>query len=236
MYFFFHLLTGLILGFLLSEFLHDQRWLLACAAGAVLPDLIDKPIGYIFFPATIGYGRIYSHTILVALLILALGFAIWKVKNDPGVMGVGVGVLSHQILDLMWRQPSNWYYPLLGPFEGEMNEDYLWTMLMQELNNPFELGLALLVGAVFLAVIYRDTIAAITNRNRPYSSRILIVSALLLCILSGIIIGWGISHQALPEIGWSRPEELILGGMVIALSAYLVWRWQILISKEMTPG
>ena len=232
MYFFFHLLTGIILGFLISDFLNDRRWLIPCIAGAILPDLIDKPVGYIFFPATIGYGRIYTHTLLAAMLVLAIGLAIRKVKNDPGVMGVGVGILSHQILDLMWQQPPNWYYPLLGPFKGVMTRDYLFILLMRELKNPFELILAFILGAGVLAFIFRHKIHAIISRNPPVISMTAALYALLLCILSGIIIGRGMARQSLPEIGWNRPEELIIGGIVIALSACMVWRWRNSISRE----
>ncbi|PKL70592.1 MAG: hypothetical protein CVV30_04370 [Methanomicrobiales archaeon HGW-Methanomicrobiales-1] len=232
MYFFFHLLTGLILGFLISDLLDDRRWLIPCTVGAVLPDLIDKPIGYLLFPTTIGYGRIYSHTLLVAMLVLACGLVIWKLKKDPGVMGVGVGILSHQILDQMWLQPPNWYYPLLGNFKGVGNSDYFFFMLSQELKNPFELVLAVILGSGVLLFFYRQDITGIVNQNRPVFSLAATVCALLLCILSGIIIGWGITQHSLSEIGWSKPGELIIGGIVIALSAGLAWRWQTKISKR----
>ncbi|MHB8163108.1 MAG: metal-dependent hydrolase [Methanoregula sp.] len=232
MYFFFHLLTGLIFGFLISDLLDDRRWLIPCTVGAILPDLIDKPIGYLLFPTTIGYGRIYSHTLLAAILVMACGLVIWQLKKDPGVMGVGVGIFSHQILDQMWLQPQNWYYPLLGPFKGVGNNDYFFFMLVQELKNPFELVLALILGAGALLFFYRQEIINVINRNRPFIFLAAKVCALLLCILSGIIIGWGISQHSLSEIGWNKPGELITGGMVIALSAGLVWRWQTRISKE----
>lgn len=94
-YFFFHLFIGILLGFLISDFFNNRRWLIPCAAGAILPDLIDKPVGYIIFPNTIGPGRICSHALLVALLVLAIGLVIWKVKKNPVVVAVGVGILLH---------------------------------------------------------------------------------------------------------------------------------------------
>jgi membrane-bound metal-dependent hydrolase YbcI (DUF457 family) len=231
MYFFFHLLTGIILGFLLSDFLEDQRWLIPCAAGAILPDLIDKPIGYLLFPTTIGYGRIYTHTLLVAIMILVLGMAIWKLKKDPGVIAVGIGILSHQILDMMWLQPVNWYYPLLGPFRGTMSKDYFFTLIFRELYNPFEIFLGIFLGIGVLAFIYRNNITTSISRNCRLISMIAAAGALLLCIISGMIIGCGITHHPIPELGWSRPEDLIIGGIVIALSALLVWRWRDVLSR-----
>jgi membrane-bound metal-dependent hydrolase YbcI (DUF457 family) len=231
MYFFFHLLTGIVLGFLISDLLYDRRWIIPCAAGAILPDLIDKPVGYILFPATIGYGRIYSHTLLAALLVLAVGMVIWRVAKEPGVIGLSVGILSHQVLDLMWRQPVNWYYPLLGPFKGETTEDYFFVMLVKELNNPFEWIVAFIVGIGLLAIIFRTRIPPALFRHRHVVSVIAAGSALMLCVVSGIVMGWGWAKKTIPDIGWSRPEELMLGGIVMALSAYLVWRWQSAISK-----
>jgi len=55
---------------------------------------------------------------------------------------------------------------------------------------------------------------------------ILETGAVILLILSGIIIGFGMVRRSLPYIGWSRPEEYFIGGIVIALAAYLLWRWQ----------
>jgi hypothetical protein len=226
MYFFFHLITGLILGLLISDFVKDQRWLIPCASGAVLPDLIDKPIGYLLFPTTIGFGRIYSHTLFIAILVLAAGLAIWKVKKDPGLMAVGVGIFSHQVLDVMWLQPQNWYFPFLGPFKGAGMSDYFFVMTMRELKNPLEMILAILFGAAILIMIYGIKIPHSVSRTSRVVSIMATAGALLLCIFSGILIGQGISHQVFSELGWVKPEELIIGGIVIALGAGLIWRWQ----------
>lgn len=59
--------------------------------------------------------------------------------------------------------------------------------------------------------------------------------AFLLCIMSGIIIGQGISNHNFPILGWSRPEELIISGIIIALAALLIWRWQKKTRKELHP-
>ncbi len=236
MFFFFHLLTGIILGLLLSDFLKDQRWFIPCAIGAVLPDLIDKPIGYILFPVTIGDGRIYAHTLLAAILVLALGLIIFKFRRDPGVLAVGVGILSHQVLDLMWRLPLNWYYPLLGPFKGKVTQDYIFILLFRDINHPFEQILALSLGAILIVILCRNKIPVIINRYQQIIPMIATACALLLCILSGITIGRGITNHSFSILGWSRPEELIIGGMVLALAAVLVWRWQKEASRELSTG
>jgi hypothetical protein len=232
MYFFFHLLTGIVLGLLVSDLLKDRRWLLPCSIGAVLPDLIDKPLGYLLFPATIGNGRVFSHTFLVVILMLVLGLLFWKKMHDPGILGLCIGLFSHQILDLMWHYPKSWYFPLLGMFSVGWNDDFFWTMLLEELDNPVEISLMFILGAGILALIYRHKIIPIVRRYRSVFSPLLAVSALLLCSLSGMLVGGGIVKQTLTTIGWRSPEELIIGGVVLALSAWLLWRWHTIIDEE----
>ena len=38
----------------------------------------------------------------------------------------------------MWTLPANWFYPLLGPFQGSMIPDYLLTYFWLEITNPSE--------------------------------------------------------------------------------------------------
>ncbi|MCX6688924.1 MAG: metal-dependent hydrolase [Methanoregula sp.] len=226
MYIFFHLLTGIILGFLLSDLLHDCRWLIPCAIGSILPDLIDKPVGFLLFPETIGYGRIYTHTLLVTASIFIAGAMIWYWKRNPVVLGLGVGVLSHQVLDQMWLEPVNWYYPLLGSFKGKMSGDALFTLIAGELHNPFEWILALLLLVGVLAFFYRERFLSDVRNQRRNLSGILEGLALILCICAGVVIGMGLVKRTLPAVGWSGPVEYFFAGVVIALASLLAWRWR----------
>ncbi|MDD1679205.1 MAG: hypothetical protein LUO93_08520 [Methanomicrobiales archaeon] len=45
MFFFFYLLIGFLTGLLIGDLFRDYRWVIPCAVGAVLPDLLDKPPG-----------------------------------------------------------------------------------------------------------------------------------------------------------------------------------------------
>lgn len=226
MYFFFHLFTGIVLGFLCSELFHDRRWLIPCSIGAILPDLIDKPLGYLVLSSSIGYGRIFTHTLALALLIVAAGIAYWGFRRDPGLVALGIGILSHQALDLMWRQPVNWYYPFRGPFSGAHTEDFFWVKFLEELNNPFEVILGVMVLILVLAVLFRSRISPVLKERRAVISLIMTFSALVFGSLAGILIGWGIGGHTLREVGWGKPEELILGGLVIAAASLFFWRWQ----------
>jgi hypothetical protein len=227
MYLFFHLFTGLILGFLLGDLLHDRRWIFPCAIGALLPDLIDKPLGHIIFASSIAYGRIYAHTLLFFLLLLVTGLIVWKVKRSPLVLAVSVGVLSHTILDLMWREMENWSYPFLGPFRGKMPADYMLTIFNRELSNPAEVILALVfcTGFILYIVSRRPGTDTITFFKRLRG--VLKGGALLLCILSCVFIGLALMGINLDFSGWTSPAELLLVGVVAALAAFGLWRWQV---------
>jgi membrane-bound metal-dependent hydrolase YbcI (DUF457 family) len=226
MYFFFHLFTGIILGFLIGDRLHDRDWVMPCAIGAVLPDLIDKPVGFIIFGGVLDNGRIWCHSLLVAAIVLLAGLLAGKVRKTPLLVAAAIGILSHQILDLMWRQPRTWYYPLLGPFGGRLPPGHLFTLLMQEISNPSERILAALIAIAIVFALRPGRIAALIHKDPHMVQGILETGAVMLLILSGAIIGFGMVRRSLPYIGWSRPEEYFIGGIVIALAAYLLWRWQ----------
>jgi len=41
--------------------------------GALLPDLVDKPLGRVIFSSTLANGRIIGHTLLFSLILLLIG-------------------------------------------------------------------------------------------------------------------------------------------------------------------
>jgi len=74
--------------------------------GAILPDLIDKPLAYV----TGLDSRLWAHTFLFLFGILALSF----VSTLRGLRLVGFGVATHLLLDLIWNQPAIVLYPAYG--------------------------------------------------------------------------------------------------------------------------
>lgn len=231
MFFFFHLFTGIVLGYLVAGILHDRRWLIACAIGSVLPDLIDKPVGFILFGGVIDNGRIWCHALLVTAIVMAGGLLLWKYRRTPVLVAAAVGILSHQILDLMWRQPATWYYPLLGSISERLPPDHLVVILTDEISTPSEWVLVIPV-TVALLVTIRPGLAAMIQKDPPRVQGVAATAALILLVLSGVFIAWGIMRKTLPYTGWSEPVEYILGGIVIALSSYLLWTWQSRLNKK----
>lgn len=104
------------------------------AIGAMLPDIIDKPLGEAIY-GTPNMGRIFAHTLLFLLL---LGAAAYYTK-DVRLASLFGGVLIHLILDFMWASPEILLWPLLGDFPPAEKLDavsYIGMLLQQGLRNP----------------------------------------------------------------------------------------------------
>src|SRR5437879_8643410 len=101
-----HLGLGLGLAWLLStrsSVRIDYRLILV---GAILPDLIDKPLAFLLSLE----GRLWAHTFLFLFAILALSF----VPSWRGLRLVGFGVSTHLLLARIWNQPAVVMYPAYG--------------------------------------------------------------------------------------------------------------------------
>ena len=80
------------------------------ALGALLPDLIDKPLSWFL----IDNGHTFGHTLLFALTILLPGLYLLVSRNEPRLLAVGVAVLSHLAGDPVTHAPGTLLWPLLG--------------------------------------------------------------------------------------------------------------------------
>lgn len=69
--------------------------------GAILPDLIDKPLDAL----GIGGGRYIAHTLLFVFVVAGL-LTLWKKKYGLSIL---VGMISHLLLDSEGFVP--WFYP-----------------------------------------------------------------------------------------------------------------------------
>lgn len=85
------------------------------ALGAVLPDLIDKPIGSILFTEYFGTGRIYAHTLLFAAAVLAGVMIVTRrgTTTRKRWMALPIGVFFHLLLDMPLDAGTLWW-PMLG--------------------------------------------------------------------------------------------------------------------------
>jgi hypothetical protein len=82
------------------------------AFGAILPDLIDKPIGRILLGESVANGRLFGHTLLFVLILVTIGYFL---KNHrDGVFCLSFATFLHLCEDRMWEMPATLLYPLYG--------------------------------------------------------------------------------------------------------------------------
>lgn len=137
MFIFAHIFAGALLGLVFWHLTKNRRAIPVCIAGSAIPDLIDKSLG-LLFPSVLDGGRTVFHSLGLVFLILL--FLLIFVRSNLKVLGIGFAcaILLHQVFDEMWTLPTNWYYPLLGPFQGSMIPDYILTYFWLEITNPSE--------------------------------------------------------------------------------------------------
>ncbi len=126
--------------------------------GALLPDLIDKPIGRIFFADQFENGRIFAHTLLFPTVLL-LGIQLFlRGRTASRWFIVPIAAVIHQVLDGMWNEPVTFFWPLFTTaFPPDPVDEYWLRALLRPIEEPVVLlqelvGLGLLL---YIASAYR---------------------------------------------------------------------------------
>jgi membrane-bound metal-dependent hydrolase YbcI (DUF457 family) len=105
--------------------------------GSILPDIIDKPLGYLIFRNTINNGRIYCHTLLFTIILSIAAFYLWKYKHKIWLIPVAFGVFMHLVLDEMWFKPHTLLWPLYGASFQPGDWDFYWGEIVHRFSlNP----------------------------------------------------------------------------------------------------
>ncbi|WP_292366579.1 MULTISPECIES: metal-dependent hydrolase [unclassified Methanoculleus] len=171
-----HLFLGLVLGLAIARHLDDRRLIGFCALGAVLPDLLDKPVGHVLLGGSLNSGRIFGHGLLFLTLLLMAGIVLERRRQSFALLAVAGGVLSHQVLDAMWAMPVTWYFPLLGPYEPYEFNDYFGNAILAEVFSLSEW--------IFLAASVGIALAACRGPGPGIAAAIVRVSIPLVGILA----------------------------------------------------
>lgn len=82
--------------------------------GSLLPDIVDKPLGYIFFREALSSGRTIGHTLFFLILITLAGLLLYRYGKKTWLLVVSFGALIHLILDQMWTTPETLLWPFFG--------------------------------------------------------------------------------------------------------------------------
>jgi len=93
--------------------------------GSLLPDIIDKPVGAFLFRSTFHNTRIFAHTLIFSVLLLATGiFMLYKYRKN-NILIIGTCTSFHLILDSMWLYPGILFWPYFG-FRFPQREEGNW--------------------------------------------------------------------------------------------------------------
>lgn len=127
----------------------DLRYL---ALGAVLPDLIDLPVGIAMWDSFENV-RLWAHSMLFAAAILvavliATRRGVWRKR----LILLAVGALIHLALDAMWQSPETLWWPFLGGLASSGFSTY-GEYLRDLFTNPV-LWAGEIAGATYLVFLF----------------------------------------------------------------------------------
>lgn len=118
--------------------------------GALLSDIIDKPLGLLLFRETLASGRIFGHTLLFLVLIVVTGFYLYRRHKKTWLLILSFGTFMHLILDQMWQPPQTLFWPLFGfAFLREDTTNWIPNIFHALVTKP-EVYLPELMGAVII--------------------------------------------------------------------------------------
>ena len=122
------------------------------ALGAVLPNLVDKPLT-LLFPDSFPAGRTVAHALVVSAAVMTVVLLTTRRGGRRrAFMAVAIGMLLHLALDAMWTEPEVLFWPVLGvefpPDAGGGG----WPSLVVPFQSPWNWILEA-VGLVYLIVL-----------------------------------------------------------------------------------
>ena len=142
------------------------------ALGSMLPDILDKPLGEILLADTLANGRIYGHTLLFFILVLATAFYFYKKKNDHDVLIIPFASLMHLMEDRMWTTPQTLFWPLFGwQFPDGFQSAGILDYFLSIFKNAYTPGMSFvflseLLGLLIVIVVLGNQIIHLYITNR----------------------------------------------------------------------
>lgn len=131
----------------------DARFVLL---GSLLPDIIDKPVGQLFFRQTFSNGRIFSHTLIFLVLLSLAGLALYQTKRKQWGIVLAFGVFAHLLLDQMWLDPRTLLWPIYGfTFERADLTNWAQNILSSLLSDPAVYVPEIVGGVILLIFLVR---------------------------------------------------------------------------------
>lgn len=161
--FFWH--AGATIAIARYTFRDDRMDLRMLVLGALLADMIDTPIGLVFY-ASLGGVRLATHGLVLASLVM-VGVVLSTRRGRPRKMWMplAIGLLLHLLLDAMWLDPETLWWPFLGwdfTAAGPATvADYL-----RQIATDWRVWLTELIGVAYLVYLWRAARLSDPERRR----------------------------------------------------------------------
>jgi membrane-bound metal-dependent hydrolase YbcI (DUF457 family) len=213
--------VGAVVGLLLYQWT-GRKWLVpVVAVGAILPDIIDKPLGHFLLAGSLDFGRIYAHSLLFLGLLVVGGLLLWKIKGSYLLGAVALGVATHLVLDSMWDLPVSLFWPLLGPFQAHHFPDYFASSFIVEITSPLEWMFGVMLVSIVVK-LYLDRLGSLGARAAKALEPLQLPLLAFMLVLGLMTFGAG-ALTAL--VDWPNGQEQLIAGSCAALGgAYLLRR------------
>ena len=83
--------------------------------GALLPDIIDKPLAFWLAPSLVNQSiQSIGHSLAFGLLLLAVSLTMLRLWDHRGLLVIAVGSAGHLLLDQMWQFNEVFLWPVQG--------------------------------------------------------------------------------------------------------------------------
>jgi len=131
------------------------------ALGALLPDIIDKPLAW-FILDDPAYEHSFAHSLLFAAILILPGLSVAR-RGDRRLLSLAFGDTMHLLCDPVMRTPEKLFWPLLGwSFDGRLG---------YAIDVPFDMRklepiLAAIATVVLLRLWYCDRLRALLHLGR----------------------------------------------------------------------
>lgn len=124
--------------------------------GALLPDLIDKPLGRVLNVGGYESGKLWGHSLVFSAVLMVVILVVTK-RGTPYRriwFPLAVGSLFHLVLDGMWTKSETFLWPFLRGEFTEAPPGDLGTALADGFTNPWVVA-GEVVGLIYLLWLWR---------------------------------------------------------------------------------
>ncbi|MEE8332122.1 MAG: metal-dependent hydrolase [Acidimicrobiia bacterium] len=137
--------------------------------GALLPDLIDKPLGRVLNVGGYESGELWGHSLLfsAALMVVILVATTRGTVYRRTWFPLAVGSLFHLVLDGMWTKSETFLWPFLrGDFTEALPGD-LGTAFADGFTNPWVVA-GEVIGLIYLIWLWRAAGLSDSSRRNVF--------------------------------------------------------------------